>query len=63
MAQLECGGCRTLLMYIRGASSVQCSVCSTVNLAMQGAFAHAARGLSARAHALHPRLQPTRSLT
>lgn len=37
MAQLECGGCRTLLMYIRGASSVQCSVCSTVNLAMQGA--------------------------
>jgi LSD1 subclass zinc finger protein len=37
MAQLECGGCRTLLMYIRGASSVQCSVCNTVNLAMQGA--------------------------
>ncbi len=24
-------------MYIRGASSVQCSVCSTVNLAVQGA--------------------------
>ena len=36
MAQLECGGCRTQLMYIRGASSVQCSVCNTVNLAVQG---------------------------
>ncbi len=43
MAQLECGGCRTLLMYIRGASSVQCSVCNTVNLAMQGAHT---RGLA-----------------
>eukprot|EP00850_Spirogloea_muscicola_P025520 SM003378S12856 [mRNA] locus=s3378:9:1316:- [translate_table: standard] len=35
MAQLVCGGCRTLLMYIRGASSVQCSCCHTVNLAME----------------------------
>eukprot|EP00959_Pyramimonas_sp_CCMP1952_P221837 4637780-Pyramimonas_sp.AAC.1 len=35
MAQLVCGGCRTLLMYIRGATSVQCSQCNTVNLAMQ----------------------------
>ena len=47
MAQLECGGCRTLLMYIRGASSVQCSVCNTVNLAVQGA--RAAGRLVARA--------------
>ena len=54
MAQLECGGCRTLLMYIRGASSVQCSVCSTVNLAMQGTHAPAARGQSARAYAISP---------
>ena len=37
MAQLPCGGCQTLLMYIRGASSVQCSLCNTVNLAVQGA--------------------------
>lgn len=36
MAQLECNGCRTLLMYIRGASSVQCSICQLVNLAVQG---------------------------
>ena len=35
MAQLDCGGCRTRLMYVRGAASVQCSVCNTVNLAMQ----------------------------
>ncbi|KAF6990416.1 hypothetical protein CFC21_007609 [Triticum aestivum] len=35
MAQLVCGGCHTLLMYIRGATSVQCSCCHTVNLAME----------------------------
>ncbi|XP_057841999.1 protein LOL2 isoform X2 [Cryptomeria japonica] len=35
MAQLICGGCRTLLMYVRGATSVQCSCCHTVNLAME----------------------------
>lgn len=33
MAQLICGGCRTLLMYSRGATSVRCSCCHTVNLA------------------------------
>ncbi|GMI91999.1 hypothetical protein HRI_002869200 [Hibiscus trionum] len=33
MAQLICGGCRTLLMYTRGATSVRCSCCNTVNLA------------------------------
>lgn len=36
MAQLICGGCHTLLMYIRGATSVQCSCCHTVNLALEG---------------------------
>lgn len=36
MAQLVCGGCRTLLMYVRGATSVQCSQCNTVNLSVQG---------------------------
>jgi LSD1 subclass zinc finger protein len=36
MAQLICGHCRTLLMYVRGATSVQCSCCTTVNLAMEG---------------------------
>jgi LSD1 subclass zinc finger protein len=36
MAQLVCGGCHTLLMYLRGATSVQCSCCHTVNLAMEG---------------------------
>lgn len=36
MAQLVCGGCHTLLMYIRGATSVQCSCCHTINLAMEG---------------------------
>jgi LSD1 subclass zinc finger protein len=36
MAQLVCGGCHTLLMYIRGATNVQCSCCHTVNLAMEG---------------------------
>ena len=35
LAYLVCGGCRTLLSYARGASSVQCSECSTVNLAIQ----------------------------
>lgn len=33
MAQLVCGGCRTLLMYTRGATSVRCSCCHTLNLA------------------------------
>ncbi|KAM0001812.1 putative transcription factor Znf-LSD family [Helianthus debilis subsp. tardiflorus] len=33
MDQLICGGCRTLLMYTRGATSVRCSCCHTVNLA------------------------------
>lgn len=36
MAQLICGGCHTLLMFIRGATSVQCSCCHTVNLALEG---------------------------
>lgn len=36
MAQLVCGGCHTLLMYMRGATSVQCSCCHTINLAMEG---------------------------
>ena len=36
MAQLVCGGCHTLLMYIRGATSVRCSCCHTVNLAHEG---------------------------
>ena len=36
MAQLVCGGCHTLLMYIRGATNVQCSCCHTVNLALEG---------------------------
>ncbi|RZC67966.1 hypothetical protein C5167_011662 [Papaver somniferum] len=33
MSQLTCGGCRTLLMYARGATSVRCSCCHTINLA------------------------------
>ena len=33
MPQLICGGCRTLLMYTCGATSVRCSCCHTVNLA------------------------------
>ena len=37
MAQLVCGGCHTLLMYIWGATSVQCSHCHTVNLAHEAA--------------------------
>ena len=41
MSQLVCGGCRTLLVYVRGASSVQCSCCHTVNLSMEtGQVAH-----------------------
>ena len=36
MAQLICGGCHTLLMYVRGATSVHCSCCHTINLAMEG---------------------------
>lgn len=32
MTQLICGGCRTLLMHARGATSVRCSCCHTVNL-------------------------------
>lgn len=32
MAQLICGGCRTLLMYTRNADTVRCSCCRTVNL-------------------------------
>lgn len=35
-AQLVCRGCHTLLMYIRGATSVKCTCCHTVNLAMEG---------------------------
>ncbi|KAG7036182.1 Protein LOL1, partial [Cucurbita argyrosperma subsp. argyrosperma] len=38
MAQLVCGGCHTLLMYIRGATSVQCSCCHTVNLALEDVY-------------------------
>ena len=33
MSQLYCGGCRTLLMYARGATSVRCSCCDTINVA------------------------------
>ena len=40
MAQLDCGGCRTRLMYMRGAASVQCSVCNTVNLVQTSQLAH-----------------------
>jgi len=32
MAHIICGGCRTMLMYTRGASSVRCSCCQTTNL-------------------------------
>jgi LSD1 subclass zinc finger protein len=32
MSQIYCGGCRTLLMYSRGATSVRCSCCNTLNL-------------------------------
>ncbi|KAL8150559.1 hypothetical protein V2J09_020367 [Rumex salicifolius] len=35
MAQLVCEGCHTALMYIRGATSVHCSCCHTVNLALE----------------------------
>lgn len=36
MAQLICHGCYSPLMYIRGATSVQCSRCCTVTLALEG---------------------------
>ncbi|URE42012.1 LSD1 zinc finger domain containing protein [Musa troglodytarum] len=32
MAQLMCRGCRTLLMYSCGATSVRCSCCNTINI-------------------------------
>lgn len=32
MARLICGGCQTLLMYNRSATTVRCSCCDTVNL-------------------------------
>ncbi|KAJ6770765.1 PROTEIN LSD1 [Salix purpurea] len=32
-AQLICRGCRTLLMYARGATTVRCSCCHIVNYA------------------------------
>ena len=38
-------------MYIRGASSVQCSVCSTVNLAVQGAHLLCSKRAAPHAHA------------
>ncbi|CAL9211050.1 unnamed protein product [Musa acuminata subsp. burmannicoides] len=33
MAQIICYGCRTLLMYTSGATSVRCSCCGTINIA------------------------------
>jgi LSD1 subclass zinc finger protein len=36
MAQLICGGCRTLLMYTRNADTVRCSCCHTINLVRPG---------------------------
>ena len=33
VAQLVCTGCRVLLMYPRGANSVQCSLCGSINSA------------------------------
>ncbi len=50
MAQLVCAGCRTLLMYMRGATSVQCSCCHTVNLAMELAPPPPAAAAAAMAH-------------
>uniref|UniRef100_A0A0A0L6K3 Zinc finger LSD1-type domain-containing protein n=2 Tax=Cucumis sativus TaxID=3659 RepID=A0A0A0L6K3_CUCSA len=35
MARLVCSGCYTLLMYSRGAKSVQCSCCRTINAASE----------------------------
>ncbi|XP_027942355.1 protein LSD1-like isoform X1 [Vigna unguiculata] len=32
VSQIYCGGCRTLLMYARGATSVGCSCCHSINL-------------------------------
>jgi len=31
LSQLYCGGCRTLLMHARGATTVRCSCCNTIN--------------------------------
>lgn len=36
MARLICGGCQTLLMYTRSATTVRCSCCDTVNLVRPG---------------------------
>lgn len=38
MAQLVCGGCRTILMYARGAASVRCSCCNTISVTMSGIY-------------------------
>ena len=40
MAQLVCNNpqCRVVLMYPRGASQVQCSVCGNLNCAMQASL-------------------------
>lgn len=38
MSHLVCGGCGTLLMYTRGATSVRCSCCQTINHARAGTF-------------------------
>lgn len=38
MAQLVCGGCRTMLIYARGATSVRCSCCNTINITMPGIY-------------------------
>lgn len=35
LSQLVCRGCRTTLLYPRGASAVQCAVCRTLNPARQ----------------------------
>jgi len=35
-ANLICGGCRTMLAYPAGSNSVRCTVCSTINLLIQG---------------------------
>lgn len=36
MAQLICGGCRTLLMHVHGATTVRCSCCNTINITRPG---------------------------
>lgn len=38
MSQLVCEGCRTLLMYSPGATSVRCSCCNTINPARSGMY-------------------------